>query len=184
MGSGKALKRAIRKYGIENFKREVIAVFSTEEQMNLKEAELVTEEYCNRKNTYNICPGGKGGFGYINKNKLNLTGKHTEASLVNIQKATIALRILEKDDKFLEKRAEATSKSLKKRFSEKPHQWLGRKHTEETKRKISKSRLSLGKKYKNSQYGTCWITNGQENKKIKKETLDSWIKQGYYRGRV
>jgi hypothetical protein len=35
----------------------------------------------------------------------------------------------------------------------------------------------------NSQYGTCWITNGQENKKIKKEELDVWLNKGYYKGR-
>ena len=35
----------------------------------------------------------------------------------------------------------------------------------------------------NSQYGTCWITNGAENKKIRKEELDSWMELGYNRGR-
>lgn len=37
---------------------------------------------------------------------------------------------------------------------------------------------------KNSQFGTIWITNGQENKKIKKELLDIWIEKGYYKGRM
>lgn len=36
--------------------------------MNAKEAELVTEEYCKSLDNYNICAGGKGGFGYINAN--------------------------------------------------------------------------------------------------------------------
>jgi hypothetical protein len=36
---------------------------------------------------------------------------------------------------------------------------------------------------KNSQYGTCWITNDQENKKIKKEELDKYVQLGYYKGR-
>lgn len=35
----------------------------------------------------------------------------------------------------------------------------------------------------NSQYGTCWITNGAENKKIKRDDLDNWISLGYYKGR-
>lgn len=37
---------------------------------------------------------------------------------------------------------------------------------------------------KNSQFGTCWITNGKENKRIKKEKLDDYIILGYYKGRI
>ena len=36
----------------------------------------------------------------------------------------------------------------------------------------------------NSQYGTCWITNGSENKKIKSCDIDKWINLGYYKGRI
>lgn len=62
MGSGKNLKRAIKKYGIENFTKEILFIFDTEEEMNSKEKELVTEEFCLREDTYNICEGGKGGW--------------------------------------------------------------------------------------------------------------------------
>jgi hypothetical protein len=63
MGSGKLLMRAQKKYGLENFSKEILHVFQTEEEMNIKEAELVTEEFCLREDTFNICPGGKGGWG-------------------------------------------------------------------------------------------------------------------------
>jgi basic membrane lipoprotein Med (substrate-binding protein (PBP1-ABC) superfamily) len=59
-----------------------------------------------------------------------------------------------------------------------------KKHLEESKKKISSSMLFKQKGPLNSQYGTCWITNGQENKKIKKEELDIWLFKGYYKGRV
>lgn len=36
---------------------------------------------------------------------------------------------------------------------------------------------------KNSQFGTCWITNGKENRKIKKEPLDN-LETGWYKGRI
>ena len=66
MGSGKLLKRAITKYGLKNFSKEILYVFQTEREMNDKEKELVTlDEMC-----YNLCEGGKGGFGYINNNSL------------------------------------------------------------------------------------------------------------------
>ena len=60
-----------------------------------------------------------------------------------------------------------------------------RSHTLESKQKISeKAKERLRDPTKNSQYGTCWITNGQENQKIKKELLDIWIEKGYYKGRT
>ena len=68
MGSGKNIIRSIRKYGIENFNKEILFQFDNEESMNAKESELVTEGFCLREDNYNLCPGGKGGWGYINAN--------------------------------------------------------------------------------------------------------------------
>ena len=78
MGSGKNLKRAIKKYGIDNFVKDILYVFDSEEKMNYKEAELVTEEFCLREDTYNICVGGKGGFSYINNNGMNNENKNKQ----------------------------------------------------------------------------------------------------------
>lgn len=57
---------------------------------------------------------------------------------------------------------------------------IGKKHSEETKQKIGKTNSLKQKGENNSQYGSIWITNGIENKKIKK---DSEIPQGWYKGR-
>jgi hypothetical protein len=46
--------------------------------------------------------------------------------------------------------------------------WNGKKHSDKTKQKISKTKKNMGIGYTNSQYGTCWITNGIDNKKIYK----------------
>jgi hypothetical protein len=67
LGSGKVLQQAVRKYGKENFKKEILFVFDNEQEMKDKEKEIVTEEFCLRDDTYNLCNGGKGGFGYINR---------------------------------------------------------------------------------------------------------------------
>jgi hypothetical protein len=52
------------------------------------------------------------------------------------------------------------------------------------KRKNTFAKINHQQGSKNSQYGTCWITNGSISKKIKKEELDLWIRKGYYKGRI
>jgi hypothetical protein len=86
MGSGKHLKRAIEKYGVENFRKEILHVFDTEDEMNAKEAKIVTEEYCARDDTYNLCPGGHGGWGYINGNKELRVAKNKKAAKIANEK--------------------------------------------------------------------------------------------------
>jgi hypothetical protein len=70
MGSGKFIRRAIAKHGIKNFRKEILFQFDNEVNMNVKETELVTEEFCLREDTYNLCVGGNGGFSYINLNQI------------------------------------------------------------------------------------------------------------------
>jgi len=78
LGSGKRLKFAIKKYGIENFHKEILFVCESEKHMNTLEKILVVPD---PELNYNLCDGGKGGFGYINS-KLNLT----EVRIKNLQK--------------------------------------------------------------------------------------------------
>lgn len=61
LGSGSALKAAIKKYGKASFIKEVLFVFDNELDMNLKEKELITEELVSDKNSYNKGVGGEGG---------------------------------------------------------------------------------------------------------------------------
>ena len=66
LGSGKLLKRAIKKYGIDNFHKEILHVCESEKQMNdLEKILVVPDDEIN----YNLCSGGHGGFGYINRAK-------------------------------------------------------------------------------------------------------------------
>ncbi len=67
-GSGNLIRRAFKKYGIENFSTVILEVYDAEWKMNLAEKILVV---CDKEVSYNLCSGGKGGFGYINENNLN-----------------------------------------------------------------------------------------------------------------
>lgn len=61
LGSGKILKRAIKKYGVENFYKEILYIFDNKKDMNDMEQKLITEELISANYCYNICKGGEGG---------------------------------------------------------------------------------------------------------------------------
>ena len=66
-GSGKAIVNAIKLYGKENFDKKILFVFDNEYDMNLKEKELITEEFVCREDTYNLGVGGEGGAHFKGK---------------------------------------------------------------------------------------------------------------------
>jgi hypothetical protein len=65
MGSGKLIKRAIEKYGVDNFEKKILHIFTNKRDAYKKEKELVTESLVNNKACYNIKEGGAGGFDHV-----------------------------------------------------------------------------------------------------------------------
>lgn len=61
LGSGKILKKAILKYGKENFLRTDLEFFNSMEEAYSREGEVVTEELIKDPNCYNAKLGGLGG---------------------------------------------------------------------------------------------------------------------------
>jgi hypothetical protein len=51
---------ALIKHGVSNFKRDILYVFENEEDAYNKESDIVTEEFINSDQTYNVSLGGKG----------------------------------------------------------------------------------------------------------------------------
>jgi group I intron endonuclease len=76
MGSGKAIISAIKKYGKENFTKEIMEFFDNREAMYLRESNLVSSEFCQDNMNYNMAPGGKGGTIILNRSPFS--GPHTE----------------------------------------------------------------------------------------------------------
>lgn len=65
LGSGKILNQAIRKYGKENFKKEILEICKTKEQLNEREKFWIKElKSKDNKIGYNITEGGTGGKTY------------------------------------------------------------------------------------------------------------------------
>ena len=78
LGSGVYLKKAIKKYGKDNFKRETIKSFDIEQDAYDYERLIITNELILDSNCYNINIGGQGG-----KNKHSF---ETKKKLSNIAK--------------------------------------------------------------------------------------------------
>ena len=71
MGSGKVIKQAIKKHGIENFTKTILEIFSSKEEMYAREKEIVNDEFLLREDVYNLRLGGQGGFDYINSSGIH-----------------------------------------------------------------------------------------------------------------
>lgn len=174
MGSGKYLKHAQEKYGMDNFVKEILFVYDTPDLMYSKEAELVNEEFIATVNTYNLKVGGFGGFDYINHLGKNNYGGNGKNGKKNLDKARGRSRSLEECMK--------TSETMKKSYAsgnlQNPFQ--GKKHSDETKRLIGEKMTELQSGSKNSQHGTMWITDGSRSLKIRKEEE---IPSGWRKGR-
>ncbi len=163
LGSGTILRRSIRRNGPENFKIEYLEFFDNRTDLANRERELVNEDLLKDPMCMNLKTGGDGGF--VSKEheiKFRAAAKASHPiSLGNGRKKMEWLRT--NDIVWYEKW------QLNKRIGLKGNQsFLGKSHTIETKQKMSQSKKGKGIGDTNSQFGTCWITNGTENKKIKK----------------
>ena len=150
LGSGKLLKRAINKYGIDNFHREILHICKDKQHMNLLESILVVPD---PEVNYNLCAGGKGGFSYINS-VVYTKEKRVEHNR-NISSSGSRAQREKHSDMLSFWAALCGSKSKGKELSS------------DVKKKISESCASL-----------MWITNGVISRKVMKtlSVPDGWRK--------
>lgn len=157
VGSGLSLRAAIKKHGIENFKKEILHIFDTEEEMNAKEAELVSEEFVARRDTYNIAVGGQGGSFFKGR-------KHTPESKRKISEARskrgnqglvgethpLYGKRGKDNPNFGKKHSEKTKQKISAKMSGENHPWYGKKNPEHSKRMSGENNPLYGKRGKDN----------------------------------
>jgi hypothetical protein len=202
MGSGLNLKRSIKKYGIENFKKIILEYFETYQEALDAERKMVTLDFIERNDTYNIIEGGYGACMWsseaIKKLKLNfkkqweseeyrrmMREKVYDNPEINKRKgAGIKKWIEENSEKHKEKMLKINKNPEKiKKMAEK-HK--GMKRSEEAKRNIRngilKSReINKESAYKLSGKGSIYIYN-ENNNICKRHNPDVPIPDGWKKG--
>ena len=175
MGSGIHIGRAIKKYGVENFRKEWLMFCEDEEEMNYMERVYVDQTWVDRSDTYNIALGGEGGSGkgvlngMFGKTATEETRKKLSAALKGKpawnkgltmpesarKKQSNALKgrhlSAEARRKLSEARKGKTAWNKGKKFSEESRKKMseahkGKKFSKESRKKMSEAHK--GKKYK------------------------------------
>lgn len=170
LGSGKRLRRSIRKHGKENFRLEILEFFDSRESLVEREKQLVNELLLQDPKCMNLKPGGLGGFSKEVQQLGSKLGAQRRAELLKTD--------LEFRNNFSSIMREATEKARQEgKLKNNYPNWTGRKHRPETIEKMRGHKRQSGEK--NNAFGTMLITDGTSNKRIKKETE---IPEGWYKG--
>ena len=174
-GSGKQITTAIKKYGIENFKKEVLHYCSSLEEMADKEAEVVTEDFVKRPDTYNMHKGGPGGWDHYNG-----SNEHSKNSRKGGKKSAKRLNefIAEQKANNTEWWQDWYAKVVEQNRNKNSNGWSN--FTPDEQRREQASKLATGEG--NSQYGKIWISNIL-TKEVKRITINDTIPKGWVRGK-
>jgi hypothetical protein len=190
LGSGKLIKEAVKEYGTDVFDKEILYVFEDCKLAYEMELCLVNDDFIKDEDTYNIRIGGIGGWSYINGDEELSKERDKRIKSMNSIAVQAFKEKFDNDPDFKQKCLEHIRKMSKmgqKTLHEKyPNGvWYGKRHSEDSKKKIGEANSIHQKGSKNSQYGTCWIYNetDEKNMKIKKEDIDEYINNGWKKGR-
>ncbi len=143
MGSGKLIKQAIAKYGVNNFKKEILFIYDNFKNVDIKEKEIVTEEFVAQENTYNLQVGGFG-IGHVtnkSKQKISKSRLGIKFSLEHKAKLSMAAKKRKASSATKRKMSEAgKGRTVSKKIRDKISQAnKGRIFTDEHKAKISQA---------------------------------------------
>lgn len=144
LGSGTLIKRAIKKYGKENFTRVILIEAESLEELNRLEKEIIKAcDAVNSEMYYNIADGGDGGYKvygeknfFFNKKFIGEDNPMYGKKRPDVTGDLNPMRRPEVLAKFIGKKNPEQSK----RMSGENHPLYGKGHTEESKKKMSESK--------------------------------------------
>lgn len=150
LGSGTVFQKALKKYGKDNFHREILEFADSPESLNELEKRYITMEDIQSDNCYNQMSGGKNGFIFSSetKKKISEAIKGENNGMYGITGENHPMYGKHRSEETKEKisyahKGKHNSEEAKIKMSEarkgEKHPMYGKHHSEYTKRKISDS---------------------------------------------
>jgi group I intron endonuclease len=173
LGSGKRLRRAIRKHGKENFQVDILEFHESRDKLVEREKALINEDLIKDPMCMNLKLGGSGGLHLMTPEEAKVWHSLGGKKSGQLRREDLIKQNVIRNQKL---KAEGFYQSGKFKYD-----WSGKKHKPESIEKMKLVVRNGGIGPSNSQYGTCWITDGLNNKKIKKGDC---VPEGWYLGRV
>lgn len=129
---------AMQKYGLDAFDREIIESFKTREQALKREEEIVTEEFINSDKSFNNRVGGMHGqFSNETREKISRNNSMYREDIRKKVSQKHKERWTDEMKDELSRNNPMYDREKYEKHLGKNSSWFGRKHTEETKKKIS-----------------------------------------------
>lgn len=149
-GSGLLLKKAIKKYGKNNFIKQIIEYCDTNEILDEREVYYI-KKYDSINKGYNLSTGGTGGPNFLNKSHSEET-KEKMKNIWNKRKDKTDFKHNMIGFKHSDETKKKMSLSKKGRFCGPENSMYGKKHTEESRQKMGRPKfgpdnLMYGKKH-------------------------------------
>ena len=135
------LYNTMQKYGVDAFEREIIESFKTREQALKREEEIVTEEFINSDNNFNNRVGGM--QGQFSKEIREKISRNNSMYRQDIRKKVAQKGKERWTDEMKDELSRNNPMYDREKYEKhlgKNSSWFGRKHTEETKKKISETK--------------------------------------------
>ena len=182
-GSGKYLWNSIRKHGKENHEMEILEHYFSREDLAAREKELVDRELLENEMCMNIRFGGDGGWDHVQKSRANLESskmKEYLRSAENLAKLELG-RTPESRSKGSKTLWETKRSLMVETCRKNVSKTLSDEANAKRKETFAKNGHQSGES--NSQFGKCWINDGDKSIRVSKQDLSIWIEKGWKKGR-
>lgn len=181
IGSGTYLANSIRKHGRENHVCVILEHHLTRDAVKQRETELITWAEVELAECMNLVPGGNGGNVHLPERWVEIQKLGYQAGIASMSFEQKSKRSKTVYQNRLQRDPNAVAACNAKRATAGCQAALA--EDVKAKRKETMRERGHAQGRKNPMHGRCWIIKDSKSISIKQEELESYLSQGWARGR-